>query len=185
MAISLGNEVHAMIDWETLGLKPDAMVLSVGVVIFNADNISDQYYANIDCSFLADKFSIDQSTVDWWNKRENHIAKMALNDNARNVKDVASDIVQLFAMHEVQYLWGNGASFDIPILDHVLETCGLQNPIRFYNYRCHRTLKSLYPIVGLIPQPKTKHHALEDAIYQVKQCQRALKIHYGNAKTTI
>ena len=61
-------------------------------------------------------------------------------------------------------LWGNGASFDNAILSTAYELCELETvqPWRFYNDRCYRTVKSLYPEVAMV-RTGTYHNALDDA----------------------
>ncbi len=59
-------------------------------------------------------------------------------------------------------IWGNGAGFDQPILSAVYRAVGVVQPWKFFNERCYRTLKNLYPGFPYT-RPKLAHHALEDA----------------------
>jgi hypothetical protein len=66
-------------------------------------------------------------------------------------------------------IYGNGANFDLPILTAAYRACGLPIPWKYYNERCYRTIKSLYPSVEA---PKNGHNALEDARNQAMHLMR-------------
>ena len=58
--------VHAMADFETLGVRPTSAVLSLGAVAFTTEGVHyDTFYVNIDaddCISLG--LTTDQSTID-------------------------------------------------------------------------------------------------------------------------
>jgi inhibitor of KinA sporulation pathway (predicted exonuclease) len=43
----------------------------------------------------------------------------------------------------------------------------MQAPWKFYNDRCYRTLKAMYPHIKMPKRTGTHHNALDDAISQV------------------
>ena len=64
-------------------------------------------------------------------------------------------------------LWGNGANFDNSLLKAAYDKVGLEAPWEFWNDRCYRTLKAMYPHIKIPARVGTHHNALDDAISQV------------------
>ena len=54
------------------------------------------------------------------------------------------------------------------ILGNAFRACGIPVPWNFYDERCYRTLKSLFPQLKAADTRGTKHNALEDARYQAE-----------------
>jgi hypothetical protein len=70
-------------------------------------------------------------------------------------------------------VWGNGASFDVPLLEAAFAKCSIKPHWKYYNSLCYRTLKNLYKAIQYIP-PRMKHSALEDAKAQAAHAERIL-----------
>ena len=66
-----------------------------------------------------------------------------------------------------QGVWGNGASFDNVILANAYEALGRRAPWQFWQDRCFRTVKSMYPKLELA-RLGTYHNALDDAKWQTE-----------------
>ncbi len=65
--------LHAMIDLETLGTRPDGVILSVGGVKFdpNGSKIIDEFYYKLDVDEQTERGrSIDESTIEWWGTQD-------------------------------------------------------------------------------------------------------------------
>ena len=76
-----------MIDIETLGTGPDAVVLSVGAVKFSPYNPQEPHAKtlwkpNIDEQTTAGR-SVLESTLEWWAKQPKHIQDEAFSDEGR------------------------------------------------------------------------------------------------------
>src|SRR5689334_2386965 len=107
---------HCMIDLETLGTGPEALIVSIGAVKF--DPADDE--AKWDCFHVAIEPSsaqraglkIDASTVMWWLAEERASARSAMLD--MRLVDVASALEGFAMWYGVDSLptWGNGAAFD-------------------------------------------------------------------------
>ena len=63
-------------------------------------------------------------------------------------------------------IWGNGASFDPVLWGSAYDAMHHPRPWRFWNERCFRTVKALYPHVPVPPRSGTHHNALADALHQ-------------------
>ena len=167
-----------MIDMETLGVRPDAVMLSLGAVFFNPNNgeSGPEFYANVDprsCQKLG--MSISVSTIDWWVQQGYETYKMTRHDP----KPVPVDMVLLQFQSWIDSnkkcpeLWSNGDSFDNSILEAACYLCELPFPTTFRNRRDVRTLVALGKHAGLnhnqpgFKKGMTVHHALDDAKFQV------------------
>ena len=75
---------HAMIDLETLGTGPDCVVLTIGGVKFNPNEVSNTYqefYYRFDVDEqLAKGRTTLQSTLDWWARQDKSVRDEALGD---------------------------------------------------------------------------------------------------------
>lgn len=162
-----------MIDLETLGNTPTAVIASVGIVKFDLRkdfefDLAEMYAEVVDReSCVKAGLTMDVSTVEWWIK-QGEKAKRIFDKRGVNLKTVLLEIRDYMRLWENKDagVWSNGANFDIPILENAYKLCDLEIPWKYHQVRCFRTLKSLYPNVTL--ENNNKHDALSDAIYQAK-----------------
>lgn len=166
-----------MVDLETLDNCPSAVVLSIGVVAFDANDPSvtrKHYHVHLhaDDQRRVGR-TIGADTVLWWLQQgagaradlvagqdEPDLPAFALHDLAMFIKEHTNpDKVRV---------WGNGAGFDEPILASMYRSYNMPLPWEFYNSRCLRTLKALFKPKFRLPEDQ-KHNALNDAIAQVEQ----------------
>ena len=65
---------------------------------------------------------------------------------------------------EPVYLWGNGANFDVSILQSAYENVNLPTPWGFRDVRCLRTIRALSGACYIArPEIGVAHNALDDA----------------------
>jgi hypothetical protein len=82
-----------------------------------------------------------------------------------------SSLAQFVPQQDV-LVWSNGASFDIPILNSAFNDVNVAAPWKFYNERCYRTMKNLYPDVPYArAEGSVAHNALHDARDQARHLQ--------------
>lgn len=158
--------IGVMVDLETFGTKSNAAIVSIGAVLFDTKErtLEDGFYSQINLQSCLDAgLSIDGSTVSWWMKQKEEARKEFFsNENAPSLIEVLMDFSDWFPDDPNVTLWGNGATFDNVILANAYLEVGLQPPWAWYNDRCYRTLKNLYPDV--IPKKfGVLHNALDDA----------------------
>ena len=170
------TEPHIMIDMESLGIGTKPVLLSLGAVKFNGDEILDEFHIAIDPSTCqAYGLEITASTVLWWMKPELEDARSALlNMDQMNLVQ-ALTCFQVWA-GQPQGLWGNGSAEDNVWLKSAYEAVGLDCPFDFRINRCYRTVKNLVPDRALMPPDElVAHDALCDARWQAKHLQAILK----------
>lgn len=151
-----------MLDLETLGNNPQSAIIAIGAIKFNPETgeLGDTFYRVVDAeSSVSVGLKMDASTVMWWIKQ---------GAGARGAFNVKGDSLTeaLLALNdwmpEDPIVWGNGATFDNVILSSAYAASGVARPWKFWNDRCYRTLKSLFPQVELV-RSGTHHNALDDA----------------------
>ena len=155
-----------MLDLETLGNRPNAVIVAIGAVKFNALELGESFYVRVDPrSCVAAGLEMDVETVQWW---------LAQSDEAR--KEITAPGIPLsmalaqftgFLDHPEYRVWGNGAAFDNVIMASAYRAFNLPSPWRFWNDRCYRTVKGMFPAVAL-KRGGTHHNALDDAMEQAE-----------------
>jgi len=168
---------HVMLDKETLDTTPSAVILSIGAVRFDpdTDEIDDEgFYASISIdSNLEAGRTISESTLMWWMRDEQAAARSVYFEPKQTLSDALLGFVDWFGAAE--FIWSNGASFDIPMMSHALKGAGMEQPWEFYNERCVRTYKNLPGMKNIKVENTAKHNALFDAIAQAKLVQAIQK----------
>lgn len=178
---------HIMVDLETLGRAAGCVVLSIGAVKFSPEGIGEEFYEvlNVDDQ-LQLGLTIEPSTQTWWESQSEtarsvltaaRIAEssmplgMALSalDRFMTSEPTGASI----SMNDVR-IWGNGASFDNPILTGLYMKARGEVPWKFWNERCYRTLSALVPHKRR-PRGGTLHNALDDARNQAKHAVELIK----------
>lgn len=168
---------HLMIDFETLAQTPDSAVLSLGAVLFNSEKIIEEreWAFSLEEQMRA-KLSVNPETIIWWLKQG--AAAQAVFDKCAthgvSMKTFLPEFHEWLRQKDVR-IWGNGASFDVSIVEHLLNRGQVKIPWKFWNIRCYRTLKSLFDIERTVSRLGTKHNALEDAKFQALCVQGFLK----------
>ncbi len=158
---------HAMIDLETMGTKPDSAIVSIGVVIFDPrlNKIGDKLYLELD--WKNQDRVIDPGTKEWW-KGNSKEAKKALHGTL-SLEDALEEVA--FFLPSDCKVWGNGATFDISMLENAYDQLDIEVPWKFWNIRDCRTINDLYEALrGGFNKATggTLHNALDDAYYQVQ-----------------
>jgi hypothetical protein len=175
---------HVMIDMETLDNVPTAVVLSWGAVLFTKDKILAESYMefNIDPQ-LRDGRTISADTLAWW-FRQSQEATNILSQNGRVKEYLAATYLKDFweplskALPDKgsnnpfyqTYIWSNGASFDLPIMEHVYRQLETKSPFFFGRHKCFRTFKDGTKCDELVPRQGVHHNALDDAKWQAECC---------------
>lgn len=161
-----------MADLETLGTRPGSVIISLGATKFDENGpYGEPFYMRIDMQSCVDAgMLIDVDTVKWWMKQsdaareEFQKVSVPITDA---LKDFTTWMLRDIKLGSFLELWGNGANFDNSLLGEAYRRCGLTQPWMFWNDRCYRTLKAMYPDIKMPKREGTHHNALDDAISQV------------------
>ena len=170
---------NIMIDLETMGTGSNAAILALGVVKFNTKGLGDEFYAIIDLNTSVKAgLSIDPSTIYWWLKQSDE-ARAALGRENESLFSALKAFSAFVGDKDKAKIWGNGASFDNPILADAYRAVNLEQPWKFWNDMCYRTVKNLlgnnieYVFEG------DKHNALDDAKSQALHLIKILTVMGG------
>lgn len=169
------------IDLETLSTAQDAAILSIGATKFNrhTGEIGETFYIEVDIDDAMKYGSVSGSTLAWW-MQQGDSAKRLFRDAGADVDNLKWSLYhalhQLHTFIDENYggvcVWGNGATFDISILEHAYSGVGFKEPWAFWNIRDLRTLVDAASELGFdkgaIQFAGTAHNAKDDAIHQAK-----------------
>lgn len=163
---------HLMLDFETLGNTPDTAVVSLGAVLFNREGIFAErlWLFNLTGQLDGRRRFATADTITWW-MGQGEKAKSVFEKAQREgvlLKDFATQFVEWVDPKRDVRVWGNGATFDVSIIESILLQQGVKAPWKFWNHRCYRTLKQCYGIEKTKFQG-TKHDALDDSKHQATQ----------------
>lgn len=170
---------HLMLDIETLGTRPGAVILSAALVRFS-DEAHTSLVLNVPEQEALGLVS-DPSTLAWWRDQEASApgAWAAATANPLPVRAALEHLAAWIAWAaggQEALIWCHGATFDCPLLEHLYRVAGVSVPWAFWAVRDTRTL---YDLAGVnvrdfaVPPP---HIALNDAIGQTRAANHALQI---------
>jgi len=168
---------HVMIDLETMGVRPNASIVSIGAVHFDRDQILSEFYTSVSLSSCLEAgLTTDQSTIDWWMKQSIEARLAWQRDDAPSLSDALSKLTvwvrSIGGMRDI-CPWGNGADFDLTIIGSAHRAFDVDPPWEYYNHRCFRTMKSMFNVPDF-PRQGTHHNALDDAKHQAIHLQRIM-----------
>ena len=162
-----------MIDIEGLATGPDTTILTIAAQSFDpfATGYYDRhYYARVTLESHEDR-AIDESTLAWWATQPEAARNEAFGDDDRVPLDQAlDDLYKIAWQHD--FIWANGPTYDMNILEHAYKSYGKNLPWKFYKVRDARTIFGLWPD---LPKPPTEHHALQDCRRQIDMLQATFK----------
>lgn len=162
---------NVMIDIETMGTGHNAPVIAIGAVRFDPDTGDidpDTFYMKIDKYEAARHGVIDLPTLEWWD-RQSEEARVEAFSGASSVSYVAHALSEFLGLNDK--VWGNGACFDITVLESMFKSVDLLPPWKFWNVRDCRTIEAIaegFVSKKAIERKGTHHNALDDAIYQAE-----------------
>lgn len=165
---------NAMADLETMSTRPNAAILSIGAVTFDMRKLTlgERFYTTISPKSCEEAgLHIDAGTIEWWNK-QSEVARRAAFAGQHTLRDGLVQFAEWIEANMVEQksrcIWGNGANFDVTILESAFRAAGLLIPWEFWSARCFRTFKALWPNVEAPKREGVHHNALDDAIHQVE-----------------
>lgn len=178
-AATAANVQDISIDIETLGTQPGAPIVAIGLAGFcrKTGVVYPLMYVTIDLqSAITCSDGVDPSTLGWWFKQSQDAIDQTFNDTDHRVGvfDAALQVIAVFQKLGNPRPWGNGASFDITLLEALFAKSGFDVPWAHWDVRDVRTVVDLgRSIMGYDPKKEmpfegTRHNALADAEHQAK-----------------
>lgn len=166
-----------MLDLETLGNKPSSVIVAIGAVKLKDGVITDRFYKRVDAaSCVQAGLRVDVDTVMWWLKQES-AARLEITKPGEPLQVALMGFSEWLGCTDAE-VWGNGAAFDNVLLADAYDACAIPRPWKFWNDRCYRTMKSLFPQVPM-QRSGTHHNALHDAETQAVHL-RAIRKHIAD-----
>ena len=170
-----------MLDLETLGNKSNAALLSIGAVEFNmkTGKIGREFYKVIDLQTCLDAgLQTNGSTFYWW-LQQNQMARDAVSKDKKIALETVLHMFSGWMQDCIQgvEIWGNGARFDIGLLEDAYVACGHQEmPWDFRSERDVRTLVSFAPNIKTNhPFTGITHNPIDDCKNQIAYCSKIWK----------
>lgn len=179
--------INIMMDIESTGVRPGCRVLSIGLVEFDEEKTGNSLLVY---PKLSDQVGIDDgNTMGWWDVQsaeaksvfaDNHILGESVEKVNSKIKSYIDDLVEARkllnpGLDKVEVrIWGNGATFDNSIVQHMFIAKGLPIPWNTFGDRCYRTA------INMLGRPDVKrsgvhHNALDDAFHQAHCLIKAIK----------
>lgn len=155
---------QVMLDLETLGKSPGAVIVAIGAVIFDASGLGFEFYQRIDAvDCQQNGLTLDAETVLWWLQQSDE-ARKEICQPGLPLHEVLTNFANWLEENAGGdfALWGNGASFDNALLAAAYRAAHMETPWKFWNDRCYRTMKAMRPNIKL-DRNGTHHNALDDA----------------------
>lgn len=174
------NLDHFSIDLETLGTRYNAAVISIGVVQFDPQSgeLGKEFYREIELQSAINSGKVTGDTLSWWVTQNKNAQKVfARGDHKVSLAQALDELTQwLRSSATAPKVWGNGATFDISILEHAYDVgcVGLKEAWHFTNIRDCRTIVDVAEIdyADWPEKVGTHHHALDDAKFQAQLISR-------------
>lgn len=166
--------VQYMLDLETLSLKPNACIVSIGCAQFSIEKgIIDTFSMNID-PFDAKQYGldIDKDTIKWWQGQPTEISDM-WKVNPQPLKDALVEFGLWFGGRSAP-IYGNAASFDCVVLNSAFKAAGIPTPWNFRDEVCYRTICKMID-VPFDKDEEGLHCAVNDAVNQTKHLLKILR----------
>lgn len=173
--------IDIMVDLETLGTRAGCGILSIGACTF--DEKHTFYRKVLPSSGSTLGLTVDDATMEWWNKQHPDARRESFSgvDSLTTVLGAFADWYRKIPAREKEkkFIWGNGADFDLPILQACYIAAKMKQPWDPFNGRCYRTLKNLYFDIKMDTFEGQKHTALADAINQAAHARKILRAHFN------
>jgi hypothetical protein len=175
MTVNTDTYIDVMLDLETLGTKPGCKILSLSAVTFRQDVRETQQVFDTTITVSSQpRLVVEQDTVAWWQRQDEQVRKAVFNNpNAKHIREALLTFNDwLKTLGKIPRIWGNGASFDAPVLRAAFELENIEPGWNFRDERCYRTLSSEFGFMATdVEFVGMKHTSLADAKYQAARAE--------------
>lgn len=163
-----------MLDLETMGTASTSAIVAIGAVKFDNTGILDRFHVTIDLqSCIRHGLTLDGGAINFWLTQSEDARASITGGEQLELSAALTNFAQWAG--NITEIWGNGANFDEPILEHAFTKCNYLSPWKFWTSRCHRTMVNYFPDVAKPPFIGTQHNALHDAENQALHLIEILK----------
>jgi len=163
-----------MLDLETMGNKSNTALVSIGAVEFNLETgeTGREFYKVIDLQSCLDLgLKVNGSTIYWWLQQSEAARKRICEKNEHLSTVLGAFNVWMQDCVDKVKIWGNGARFDIGILEDAYVACQLKTPWYFRSEMDVRTLVAFAPYIKAnYPMLGVEHDPIDDCKHQIGYC---------------
>jgi len=174
--IKYGDVTDVMLDLETMGNKSNAAIVSIGAVEFNmiTGETGRVFYEVIDLQSCLDVgLKVNGSTIYWWMQQDQKARERICGEGIEISEALRRFNIWMQDCVEKVRVWGNGARFDIGILEDAYVATGIAIPWYFRSERDVRTLVSFAPHVkDQMPFEGVYHDPVDDCKHQIRYCSK-------------
>ena len=150
---------NIMIDFETLGVSRDAVILSVGIVLFGYDGlIHKKYYEEFSITTqVFDGRTVSPETVAWWKRTDSEELLRLLEQGGEELSILYHRIAEIREEFNIKHVWSRH-QMDFDIINSLLF-----RPFPYYTFKDVATLDFLMksPVAN-------NHNALDDCMNQIR-----------------
>ena len=171
--------MELMFDLETLDTTPDAVVLSVGAVVFHQGGdacIIDRLYRVLDIQAQIDAGrTISQSTLLWWMEQSEVARDAAFIDDRAPPALVSLALNHFSEKYGISRFWAGPSTFDFPIWDSLAQDCHFRAP---WTYRQTRDLRTIVDESGISIDAEDEKWSGSDEVphHPVYDCERQINL---------
>ncbi len=164
------KEHNIMVDLETFGTEPNSVIVAIGACHFTPDGLNqDFFYEAVNPqSCIKQGLVVNGDTLRWWISQGEEARTELSAVPGLHIVEALNRFTQWVNKYNNPQIWGNGAAFDNVILRSAYEACDIKAPWMFWDDRCYRTIKSMFPEIQEDTREGTYHHARDDAMHQAK-----------------
>lgn len=160
------NNLHAILDWETLSTEHYAYPVSYGLVVFSMeDGIISTVGANINAYDMQHLLKIDPKTVTWWINQPKGVYQNA--ERTLPLFKALAEINGILHDQGVDHLWGHGKEFDVSLFHDYLSLYPdfVWEPMDGAEFWATRDTRTLFDMFPEIPRHKAtiSHDPIADA----------------------
>ena len=166
----MGHPTQIIFDLETLGVRPDSIIVSIGALKFSlSQGIMDAFYMNID-PVDSKKYGLttDKETINWWANQPKEVSDV-WRKNPKPLKYVMQEFSDWYG-GKGKPIWAKGGvSFDFPIMESSFIAVGMKPP---YHFRDCLDCRTIFNVLGVKdyankPEGLQAHNALDDCKIQL------------------
>lgn len=177
------EELHLMVDLETLATSNRAVVASAGWALFETQgsvvNMSGGWAIELKYQLKGQhQREVSEPTLcDFWMKQSDAARELTFcSGNKISVSDFLIAFENEIPWHNITGIWSHGLDFDLPILGDLFGMYDMPVP---WGRRTPRDTRTLFWLAGIgkedLIKPEIAHSAEHDAIAQALTVQLALK----------
>lgn len=162
------------IDLETLGVTSRSAFVTIGACMFDARtgevDKDNTFYRRVSWETATLRRNISSDTLHWWTNQQVEALREITKPGGEPLKQVLIDFAE-WVPHKCKP-WGNGAVFDIGMVEDAYNQYAIPIPWKFWDVRDMRTVVDIGRWLNMDPKKIQRegvhHNALDDAIHQAK-----------------